>query len=121
MLVSSSFTAMTRSTGEEAARLPSGQLACVAALSRTLTCGELAGRTCAVATELTKTASTAGGRDKVSATTFNSPAICRGVAANSVKYDSWRRCLADHGSYILPKLSRRGLWSVTLRKTSPPA
>jgi hypothetical protein len=53
MLVSFSFTAMTPSTGEEAAMLQSGQLACAAAKSRTLTSGELAGCTCTVATDLT--------------------------------------------------------------------
>jgi hypothetical protein len=43
MLVSSSCTVITRNTGEEAAFLQSGQLACAAAKSRMLTGGELAG------------------------------------------------------------------------------
>jgi hypothetical protein len=67
------------------------------------------------------TASTpsAGGLERVSATTFEAPEMCRNVAANSAINDSWRHWRADQGSDTLLRLPNSGRWSVNTVKLRP--
>jgi hypothetical protein len=41
------------------------------------------------------------GLERATATTLSQPPICWMLAENSARYESWRCCLADHGSDTL--------------------
>jgi hypothetical protein len=59
------------------------------------------------------------GLERVSATTFNWPAISRTVGENSAMKDRWRCCLPDQGSVRLLRAPSSGLWSVKMVKDRP--
>ena len=57
----------------------------------------------------TPAAATAGGRDRVSATTFAAPATCRMSLVYSAIYANCRCCFAVQGSVLLARAAVRGL------------